>query len=277
MSDLADVRRSYARLLAAKADTLDPRIEKAFATVPREAFLGPGPWTVIAGNGLVDTPDADPAHVYRNVLVVLDAEKGINNGEPLLHAMWMDRVAPQPGETVLQIGAGTGYYTALLSLLVVPGGSVVAYEIDTALAACARKNLRPFASAHIVHADATSAPLPAADVIYVNAGVAAPPLAWLEALKPGGRLVFPWRPARRIGLAVALTRTAHGFACDPFMQSWFIACTGVPPGGEASLIPTPDQAARSRALWPISEKQPDATATAIFAQVWFSDRPLPDG
>ena len=92
-------------------------------TVPREAFLGPGPWTVIAGNGKITTPSADPVHIYQNVLVALDADKGINNGEPFLHAMWIGKIAPKPGEAVTHVGAGTGYYTALLARLVSPGGT----------------------------------------------------------------------------------------------------------------------------------------------------------
>lgn len=54
------------------------------------------------------------------MLVSLDADKGINNGEPFLHAMWIGKVAPKPGETVTHVGAGTGYYTALLAQLVLP-------------------------------------------------------------------------------------------------------------------------------------------------------------
>jgi protein-L-isoaspartate(D-aspartate) O-methyltransferase len=275
MSTPAEARRAYAKHLAALAGPLDSRIEEAFATVPREAFLGPGPWTLIDDGGFVATPDADPIRIYRNVLVVLDAEKGINNGEPLLHAMWMARVAPQPGETVIHIGAGSGYYAALLSLLVVPGGHVTAYEIDAGLAARASTNLHPYAgSVSVIHGDAATAALPRADVIYVNAGVTAPPPPWLEALKPGGRLVFPWRPAERVGLAVAVTRTAYGYACEPFMPSWFIACAGISVTA-ASLTPSLEQAARSRSIWLACGRPPDDTATAIFPDVWFSERPVP--
>ncbi|RUV82693.1 SAM-dependent methyltransferase, partial [Mesorhizobium sp. M1A.F.Ca.IN.022.07.1.1] len=46
-----DARKFYAKLMAAHARSADPRIEEAFASVPREAFLGPGPWTVFAGDG----------------------------------------------------------------------------------------------------------------------------------------------------------------------------------------------------------------------------------
>ncbi|TIV07133.1 MAG: YdcF family protein, partial [Mesorhizobium sp.] len=63
----------------------------------------PGPWTVFAGEGRFETPSADPTYIYQNVLVVLDADKGINNGEPLLHAMWLGKVEPKPGETWLLV------------------------------------------------------------------------------------------------------------------------------------------------------------------------------
>ncbi|OQM76914.1 protein-L-isoaspartate O-methyltransferase family protein [Manganibacter manganicus] len=275
MSTPAEARRAYAKHLAALVGLPDPRIDEAFATVPREAFLGPGPWTLIEDGGFVATPDADPIHIYRNVLVVLEAEKGINNGEPLLHAMWMARIAPQPGETVIHIGAGSGYYTALLSLLVTPGGHVAAYEINAGLAARARANLHSYASVSVIHGDATTAALPRADIVYVNAGVTAPPPGWLEVLKPGGRLIFPWRPAERVGLAVAVTRTAYGYACDPFMPSWFIACIGASATTAANLIPSPEQAARSRSIWLACERPPDDTATAIFPDLWFSDCPIP--
>jgi protein-L-isoaspartate(D-aspartate) O-methyltransferase len=66
MTDVAEARRFYAALLAAQAGNTDPRIEHAFATVPREDFLGPGPWQIVvspwssgAGRSLVTTPNAD--------------------------------------------------------------------------------------------------------------------------------------------------------------------------------------------------------------------------
>jgi len=262
MSKIEDIRKFYARLMAANAGSPDPRLEAAFAEVPREAFLGPGPWTIIAGNGKIMTPSADPVHIYQNVLVALDADKGINNGEPFLHAMWIGKLAPKPGEAVAHIGAGTGYYTAVLARLVSPGGTVTAFELDNNLANLARQNLEAFGNATVIHGDAVTTPLPLSDIIYVNAGVAAPPAGWLKALRPDGRMIFPWRPAERVPLAVLVTRTEKGFACDPFMRSWFIPCVGASVAGPAAKIPTRDQAARNR------------TATAIFGDVWFSSRSL---
>ncbi|UVK41116.1 protein-L-isoaspartate O-methyltransferase [Mesorhizobium sp. AR10] len=272
MTRLTDARRFYARLMAANAGAADPRLEAAFAAVPREAFLGPGPWTVIAGNGRVETPSADPIHIYQDVLVALDADKGINNGEPLLHAMWIGKIAPKPGEAVTHVGAGTGYYTALLARLVSPGGTVAAFELEVDLAARAKRNLEAYGNVTVIHGDAVTAGLPPSDIIYVNAGVAAPPAGWLKALKPSGRMVFPWRPAERVGLAVLVARTEQGFACDPFMRSWFIPCIGASVASPAAKIPDRGQAARSRSIWLTADKAPDRTATAIFGEVWFSSR-----
>ncbi|MGX5803156.1 protein-L-isoaspartate O-methyltransferase family protein [Bradyrhizobium sp. Arg314] len=267
-----EARKFYARLMAAHARSADPRIEQVFASVPREAFLGPGPWTVFAGDGRIETPTADPSYVYQNVLVVLDADKGINNGEPLLHAMWLGKVAPKPGEAVTHIGAGTGYYTALLAKLVEPGGNVIAFELEADLAARARANLARHGNIEVVHGDAVANPLPPSDVIYVNAGVVAPPAAWLKALKPGGRMIFPWRPSETVGLAVLVTRLENGFACLPFMGSWFIPCIGASVAEPEARIPSRERAARTRSIWQTAAKTPDRTATAVFGDVWFSSR-----
>lgn len=272
MSKIEDIRKFYARLMAANAASSDPRLEDVFAAVPREAFLGPGPWTIVAGNGKVTTPSADPAHVYQNVLVALDADKGINNGEPFLHALWIGKLAPRPGEAVTHIGAGTGYYSAVLARLVSPGGNVTAFELDGRLAALARKNLESYGNATVVHGDAVTTPLPPSDIVYVNAGVVAPPTGWLKALRSGGRMIFPWRPAERVPLAVMVTRTERGFACDPFMRSWFIPCFGASVADLSAKIPTREQATRSRSIWLTSDKAPDRTATAIFGDVWFSTK-----
>lgn len=272
MSKIEDIRKFYARLMAANAASSDPRLEEVFAAVPREAFLGPGPWTIVAGNGKVTTPSADPAHVYQNVLVALDADKGINNGEPFLHALWIGKLAPKPGEVVTHIGAGTGYYSAVLARLVSPGGTVTAFELDGRLAELARKNLESYGNAAVVHGDAVTTPLPPSDIVYVNAGVVAPPAEWLKALRPGGRMIFPWRPAESVPLAVMVTRTEKGFACDPFMRSWFIPCFGASVADLAAKIPTREQATRSRSIWLTSDKAPDRTATAIFGDVWFSTK-----
>jgi protein-L-isoaspartate(D-aspartate) O-methyltransferase len=280
-ADLAEIRSAYASEMAAASGSDDPRIENAFATVPREDFVGPGPWMImglsaaLAGERYVRTLDADPAHLYRNALVALDAEKGINNGEPSLHAAWIGAVAPRPGEVVSHIGAGTGYYSAILSRLVLPGGSVHAFEIEPKLARKARRNLLPYPGVTVVTGDAVTLPLPASDIIYVNAGVVAPPAGWLNALKPGGRLIFPWRPSEEVALSILVTRRDAGFALEPLMPSWFIPCIGAgQTGRRAKKLPDPGEAQRTRSIWLRADKQPDETATAIIGDVWFSSKPV---
>jgi len=187
-------------------------------------------------------------------------------------------VAPRPGEAVSHIGAGTGYYSAILSRLVLPGGSVHAFEIEPKLARKARRNLLPYLGVTVVAGDAVTLPLPASDIVYVNAGVVAPPAGWLRALKPRGRLIFPWRPSEEVALSVLVTRRKAGFALEPLMPSWFIPCIGAGQAGDrAKKLPDPEEARGTRSIWLTEDKQPDETATAIIGNVWFSSKPVSRG
>ena len=69
--DLAEARRRYAEELRYYANVRSEAVLRAFATVPREGFLGPGPWLIagFAGGGYWRTDDGDPRHLYHNVLV----------------------------------------------------------------------------------------------------------------------------------------------------------------------------------------------------------------
>lgn len=269
-ASIEEIRGFYARLITAANGSADPRIERAFATIPREAFFPPGPWKVMADKSYVDTPSADPTYLYFDTLVALDPAKSINNGVPSLHAAWIAAVAPERGEAVTQIGAGSGYYTAVLAMLVLPNGTVTAFEIDERLAESARRNLTPFEGATVIHGDATKRPLPPSDVIYVNAGIAAPPADWLTALKPGGRMIFPWRPSEEIALTLLIRAGSHGFSVTPLMRSWFIPCVGASEIPSEMLPKTADQVRSIRSIWRTADRAPDASAIAIYPEVWFS-------
>lgn len=208
------LRQFFARLICARAGA-GPRIEAAFAAVPREIFAGPPPWSISAGaGGYVVTPDGDPAYLYQDALVALDPARGINIGEPGLHARCLAALDPQPGETVLQVGAGSGYYTAILAELVGPDGRVIAYEIDPALAARAATNLLAWPQAELRPRSGVADGLPVADAIYVNAALTQPSRAWLDALRPpaegrpGGRLMFPLHAPGGFGGMLMITRAA---------------------------------------------------------------------
>jgi protein-L-isoaspartate(D-aspartate) O-methyltransferase len=272
---LEQIRGFFATMMAVASGSADPRFERAFELVLREAFVGPGPWHIGVYQRTVETPSADPAFLYQNVLVRLDAAKGINNGEPFLHAAWMGAVEPKPGETVCHIGAGTGYYSAILSVLTLPGGTVHAFEIDENLAGRARDNLEPFENVSVIPGDAARLPLPPSDLIYVSAGVVTPPPGWLTALRPQGRMIFPWRPSQATGLAVIITRKPAGFSAKPLMASYFIPCVGAPDAGECLKIPDSREAWSARSVWLTSDREPDETAVAICRDVWFSSAEVP--
>jgi protein-L-isoaspartate(D-aspartate) O-methyltransferase len=270
---ILEARAFYARQMAAASGSTDPRLERTFAIVPREAFLPPPPWHVMVGHHFVEVPGDDPAYLYQDSLVALDRRKGINNGEPSLHAGWMAAVAPQPGETVVHIGAGMGYYTAILSLLVEAGGKVVAFEIDPTLAKAAAGNLQLFENVTVIEADAVNSDLPAADIIYVNAGVVAPPVTWLQALNLGGRLIFPWTPTPEIGLAVLAIRMAQGLSARVLSGAWFIPCTSASDPELTLCQPTAAEARNVRSIVLSADRDPDESAVAVYGNLWFSTEP----
>src|ERR1700751_5396094 len=111
-AELHVVRGAYAKQILAAATVDDPRLAAAFAAIPREDFLGPGPWLIWRWTRYVTTPEADPVYLYINDVVALMAERNVNNGQPSLHAYLMHRAAPGVGEHVVHVGTGTGYYTA---------------------------------------------------------------------------------------------------------------------------------------------------------------------
>jgi len=231
MDDRSDKYRGFfAQLICAAARVTDPRLEQAFRKVRREPFAGPGPWSIsLGGHPYVVTPDDDPAFLYQNTLLALDPARGINIGMPGAHAHWLGGCAVREGESVLQIGAGTGYYTAILAELAGSKGRVYAYEIDERLAALARENLKDIANVELRERSGVASDLPDVDVIYVCAGASQPAVEWLEALHPGGRLVFPLAPAGVLGGMLMITRPQQGVAWPAkfLSRAQFIGCAGL--------------------------------------------------
>jgi len=229
-------RARFAHEVASRGGAKDPRIEEAFAAIPREPFAGPGPWSLFAPDrwdpltersGYVQTPNDDPAFLYQDVLIALDRRRGINIGEPSLHARCLDALSPKAGETVVQVGAGSGYYTALLAHLVGPNGQVVAFEIDPGLASRAAQNLQPWPWVTVCASSGAAEGLPQADAIYVNAGVTQPNRAWLDALRPGGRLLFPLQEVGGFGGMLLVEKPDGGGSAWParfVSRAAFIAC-----------------------------------------------------
>jgi protein-L-isoaspartate(D-aspartate) O-methyltransferase len=97
-------RRFFAEELEAVCKLRTPALVDAFARVPRDQFLPPGPWTVLSESGESYmmgggsrtrlTPDADPARVHHNIAVAIDADRQLFNGQPATLGTWIDALAP---------------------------------------------------------------------------------------------------------------------------------------------------------------------------------------
>jgi protein-L-isoaspartate(D-aspartate) O-methyltransferase len=108
----------------------------------------------------------------------------------------LEQLAVEPGQRVLEIGAGTGYNAALLAELVGPAGQVVSIEIDEELVAGAREHLARagYSRVQVVLGDGALgyAPLAPYDRLILTTAARDIAPAWWEQLRaPGGRLVLP--------------------------------------------------------------------------------------
>jgi protein-L-isoaspartate(D-aspartate) O-methyltransferase len=226
IDNLIEARQFYAAYVLGQAKVDDPRLLSAFATIPREAFCGVGPWRIFTANGYVDTPTDDPRYLYQDILVAIDAARGVNNGQPSLHARSLAAVTPKKGERILHIGAGTGYYSAILADLVGESGQVEAREIDAATAVLAEQCLADRANVRVVNRSGTEAGLPASDVIYVNAGAPGVITHWVDALADGGRLICPLTAGFEMGGMLLITRKGIQFSARFTSRAAFIPCVG---------------------------------------------------
>lgn len=231
---LAELRREYAEKITALAGLRSARLREALASVPREAFVGPGPWQILrvaeAARGYQRTPDAHPRYVHDNVLVALDASRQLNNGEPATLLRWLDALELAPGARFLHVGCGVGYYTALAAHAVAPG-EVVGVELDRALAERARANVAPWPNASVVVGDGSDDTGGPFDAILVNAGATEPRAAWLDALRPGGRLLVPLTvdlPQASLGAGhmLLVVRRPRGFAARFVSPVGIFHCAG---------------------------------------------------
>jgi len=231
---LAEIRRRFAEKIAKRCRVDDPFLIDAFAAVPREQFLGPGPWHVVKNvPHYVATASDDPAAVYVNAPIALDLDRNINNGEPGLHIGLMARLAPQPGDHIVQIGVGGGYYTAILARLV---QRVTAIEYDPDLARRAAENLASAPNVQVIQADGTNFPFDPADGIYVNAGATRPSDLWLDRLKQGGRLIMMLTTDDSWGQILKVTRSGESYSAALLGSCGFIPCINArEPTSEAAL------------------------------------------
>jgi protein-L-isoaspartate(D-aspartate) O-methyltransferase len=162
---------------------LSPGVETAFHAVPRHLFLP-------------DTP-LEEAYADRAIPVKLD-ENGqwiSSSSQPAMMAIMLEQLDLAPGHRVLEIGAGSGYNAALIAHIVGQAGQVTSIDIDQDLVDAARTHLvaAGFERVRAMCADGGFGYREAAPYDRVILSVGAPDIlpAWIEQLKPDGRLVLP--------------------------------------------------------------------------------------
>jgi protein-L-isoaspartate(D-aspartate) O-methyltransferase len=238
---IEEYRRFYAEGIKLAANVQSDSLIEAFARVPREKFLGSGPWKIATmGSGLgrptyVETPDADPRHLYHNLLVSLDASRDLNNGEPAGLAKWINALELKSGDRVYHLGCGVGYYTAIIAEVVGADGDVLASEFDVDLAARAKTNLAGYANVSVLSGDGVAVDPGKRNAIFINAGVTHPHPKWLESLLEGGRLVLPLTvnvgmgtsPNLGSGVMARFMRVASDFSAQIVTPVAIFSCIGM--------------------------------------------------
>lgn len=189
---LAVARRNMVENQVRPWEVLDARVLDVLATLPREAFV----------------PAAYRALAYTDVALPL------GHGEvmlkPVIEGRILQALLPAPGERVLEIGTGSGYFAACLARL---GRHVTSIDNRQAFTDGARARLQALAIANVecLHADALAGFTPPApfDAIAVTGAVAEVPPAFMEWLAPAGRLCVI-RGHSPVMQAVLLQRAGDG-------------------------------------------------------------------
>jgi protein-L-isoaspartate(D-aspartate) O-methyltransferase len=278
---LEDYRRFYAEEVIISAQISSPRLFAALASVPREKFAGPGPWRLGAISGLgsltyMTSPNAAARHVYHNTLIALDEARWINMGHPGTLASWISALELKPGDRVFHLGAGVGYYTALMAHMVGADGHVVAWEADPALATRAAENLREYANVELHFGDGVSAEFDPVDAMFINAGVTHPRREWLTLLRSHGRMIVPLTvdvdASVGRGVMMKVSGTQQSLAAIPIGFAMIYHCTnGRDPKAEAALAKSLDDGSllqvRSARL---EAHEPDSMCVVHAGSVCFS-------
>jgi protein-L-isoaspartate(D-aspartate) O-methyltransferase len=182
-ADAYGLRQALVDKLARAGHVRSPAVAAALRAVPRELFV----------------PDVPTEEVYRSSEAIVTKRidgVGVSSASaPDVVAIMLEQLALEPGQRVLEIGAGTGYNAALMGAIVGEQGRVVTIDIDDDLVAGARAHLAAAGctNVEVVRADGERGYAEGAPFDRIILTVAASDIApsWREQLAPGGRLVLP--------------------------------------------------------------------------------------
>ncbi len=204
--NFTSMRRAMVESQLRTNDVNDVDVIRAILSVPREDYV----------------PEERRAAAYIDRAVPLANGRALN--PPLATARLLTEAGVQAGQTVLLIGAATGYAAALLGAL---GATVTALESDEALAAEARTRLGGAAGVTVVDGP-LEAGVPSGapyDLIFIDGAVESVPERLSDQVKVGGRVVFA-RADRGVTRLCVGTRSAGGFGATVLVDAEAVVLPG---------------------------------------------------
>jgi protein-L-isoaspartate(D-aspartate) O-methyltransferase len=184
------------------------RVLDTVASVPREAF-------VLSG---------DEGRAYNNAPLPIGEDQTIS--QPLIVAMMLQALALRPSDRVLEVGTGSGYQAALLSLMV---AHVVTVERIPLLEQRSREVLQRLLYSNVSVYPAGEVlgwpPDGPYDAIVVSAAAPSAPQELVEQLKSGGRMVIPVGTPFEQSL-VLVHRTPEGLHTTQLGECRFVPLIG---------------------------------------------------
>ena len=186
----------------------DARVLEAMRKVPRHRFM----------------PESQRAHAYDDR--PLPIAHGQTISQPYIVALMSELADVKPGDTVLEVGTGSGYQAAVLAEM---GVKVFSIEIIEPLAKQATATLSELGyskKVEVRHGDGYAgwperAPF---DAVIVTAAPPKIPKPLKQQLKVGGRLVIP--VGKHYQSLIRVTRTKDGFREESVIPVRFVPMTG---------------------------------------------------
>ncbi len=232
MNDL-QLRERLVERLERSGILRDRRVQRALLDVPRHRFI----------------PDITPEDAYEDRALAIKEREGTvisSISQPSMIVQMLQMLDVRPGDSILEIGAGSGYNAALLAKLASPEGRVVTLDIEPDLLELAQRRLREFGFANVEVRPAYELPQLETQFDRIVVTARAPDIEpdWWRLLKDGGRLVVPLDIGYGGERAVAFVREGAVLRAVDSHACAFLGMRGEESGQRASELFFPNRDAR---------------------------------